>query len=362
MSSSIPTPDSLKDEEPLRNRVNEGLNLALYAEIDEKDIDEYFTDTKREKLVYFATRDLELPLTYSFYLAGGCGAVKSATSGGALERVDQTIEAMNTGQPGFTEPDIDEEVAMYKDYFLSTEFFDDYDLEEVYTTNKYEFLIDYYEACGAGNESVLTPELAELYQHSTRLRRDLDGLSDRSDCDDEQVMLGVYGGGSDDKVLLSRNEELAIKDHVSELHMGLFKTEYIEDLFDPFTEGTDVIEQAVRKLAVLEDLTPRQAELVDGLDDFFYETVWKLPALKISIETATGPNADELLKRKQLRYKSYSSAYGRGIREKHDELVEENLIPELEDYSQTDYQELRSAMHELTYEVMRDEPCRPNQQ
>ncbi|PHQ40443.1 hypothetical protein DJ69_01300 [Halorubrum persicum] len=140
--SSPPDDISTSDEDELREHVLDGLRLALDDElaggstVNRRDL----TKTEEEKLLYFAIRDLNLPLTYSWYLAG----VKTDSDAGTSEQTSSpptpgpnlSIAPSAHNESG-DQPDVSSDVERYREYYRDTVFFDDY-TERVIESVTYE--------------------------------------------------------------------------------------------------------------------------------------------------------------------------------------------------------------------------------
>jgi len=149
--SSPPDDISDADEDELRENVLEGLQLALNDEFlgpgttDRRDL----TKTEEEKLLYFAIQDLELPLTYSWFLSGvktksnAGNSAQDSSSGTTNPRMNLSVGTSPSATSGGTS-DTDREVERYRGYFRSEKFFSNYNLKKVVYTNKTEFLCDFY--------------------------------------------------------------------------------------------------------------------------------------------------------------------------------------------------------------------------
>jgi hypothetical protein len=80
------------------------------------------------------------------------------------------------------------------------------------------------------------------------------------------------------------------------------------------------------------DLTEAHLEAIGSLQEYFYYTVWRYPALKISTETATGPSADEVIAEHREEYRTF----GQTVETRREAIVQEldsaGLYPDLTEY------------------------------
>jgi hypothetical protein len=156
-----PTPGTnnpYREEKPYADALLRGIELAVEDVFD--DPGRNITRTEQEKLCYFAIKEFDLPVTYSWYLAGAYTKVAGEP--------DNAPGRMTTNTGGVRRDHGEtEEVQQYRDYFASEVFFDDYDLREVWYTGKFDFLRDFYQECAP-------EEYTDLYLTSTDIREYLE--------------------------------------------------------------------------------------------------------------------------------------------------------------------------------------------
>lgn len=361
----MPSPDDDSEvpwvaEPYLRETILAGMDEALRA-IGKTDgeIDRYFTDTKREKLLQYAIVDLNLPLTYSFYLAGGCTVVYSTgnlpTREPHLDRPPEPVieTEFNGDLDPFVENSLDPKVEQYKEYFLSELFFGDCTLKEVFHQDKHDFLLDYYQELLEIDGIHLDEDIIDLYITVTNFRRELESLTKDLDTTASNTSLTEFG--VDAPGIISRNKELKIRDYVSLIHMKLAGQEEFNGTLGPVKAGTDLIEKVVKKLTLQNEVATKQRQLINELNDFFYDFVWKYPALRLSIETATGPNADKIISKHQETFADFDDKLLVETARFEADLREAGMVPDVEDYIDNEYQEAREEIHRLTRSVVRDE-------
>jgi hypothetical protein len=321
--SSSPNDDPVSDgEEQLRTDVRIAIELALEKILD-SDEQRDITRVEEEKLTHFAIRDLNLELTYSWYLAG-VSTVATANP--------DTRSQMHTG-PNFgslkADQPVNDRIKELRDYFASEEFFLGYTLRDVWFTDKFEFLRDYY--------SELAPnEYRELYIHSLDLRQQLWNLTDRLESDQKNASLSDFGGGSSIG-LIDQSAENEFRYSVSDFHMDLAEVDELTWLKQDVVRGTGVLERVYSKLTQLDSASLEQKMLLDEIHDYFYNYVWKYPALAISAETAEGPNADALSRRRLIELDGFDKRLNAEIENLTSQSQQLGLLPGIDEPVSNDF-------------------------
>jgi hypothetical protein len=299
---SIPSPDDnpFGEEKQLREDIHAAIDKALDQVLDHRDRE--LTKLEAEKLAFFAIEDLGLDLTYSWYIAGANTAAgysptendptvdPSGPTGpaGPNNRGRQTTEfgSLSAQDNRKTPP------KEYVEFFESNTFFEDYDLKEIWFTDRHEFLKDFY--------SEFAPErYRELYITSSEIRKNLQNLDDTLTRRNNSTTLADFDAGGTN-ALLAQSTEREIRYLISDLHIGLTETDRVGQTQSKVTAGTDLIERVLYNLTQLESLSTKQRRLINQLSNFFFHCVWKYPALAISVETVEGPNS-RLLKLQHLQ-------------------------------------------------------------
>lgn len=352
MVPSSPTDDiSDSDEDELREQVLDGLRLALNDELAEgstmnrRDL----TKIEEEKLLYFAIRDLELPLTYSWYLVG----VKTKSDTGSSAQIASPPSPNGSHSiPSVSEEsepersNVNSEVERYRQYFRESTFFDDYTLKKVVFTDKTEFLCDFYEACA-------DEKYVNLYVHSTKLRQKFEKIDNLIEVTDKDVTLSDWEGGSEDGII-SQNKEKKFRRLVSKVQLDLARTEGFNECRIPVRKATDEIEIILTKLTHLSSLTYQQKEIVYDLGDFFYNTIWRYPCLKISAETATGPNEDALRREREREFSTFHNNIQRRTETLREKRIEEGLCPSSEEFTANEKSEVMDSFHKAARKSLED--------
>lgn len=292
MASPFPDDSAFEEEVELRTEVRTAIDLAIDDVLGDR-ANREITEVEEQKLTHFAIRDFDLPLTYSWYLAGGHLAAPSEP------------ETQSPFQYGPAFGDIKSQRHEYKErveelrsYFRSEEFFPGYNLNKVWFTDKFEFLRDYYRE--------LAPEkYRDLYIHSLEIREELWYLSDAIERQSENSALADFDIG-EPNTLLDQSIEESLRHLVSDYHMDLAEIDELSGTKRHVSSGTDVIELILSKLTHSENAGVEQKIFMqEDIHDFFYYYVWKYPALAISVDTVEGPNAEALQRKRLLEFNGF---------------------------------------------------------
>lgn len=290
--------DSVFDEEEgLRTDVRIAIELALNDILDQGEQREV-TDVEEEKLAHFAIRDLGLQLTYSWYLAGGHTVAQANPDKRSPWQPGRAFGTLRSQETNYTD-----RIRELRAYFRSEEFIPGYTLRDVWFAGKFDFLRDYYRE--------LAPEkYRNLYIHSLDLREWLWNLNDILDKESKNATLSDFGD-SEPEPLLAPSTEEEIRYSVSDFHMDLAGIEELSPIKKDVSRSTDIIEQILSKLTRLETTDIEQRMVVNNdIHNFFYYYVWKYPALAISADTAQGPNAQAINRRRLLEFDRFDETLG----------------------------------------------------
>lgn len=280
------------EEEGLRTDVRIAIELALNDVLEQGDRRE-ITDVEEEKLTHFAIRDLDLQLTYSWYLAGAHTVAQVNPDTRSPWQPGRAFGNLQTEDTNYTE-----KIRELRAYFRSKEFIPGYTLRNVWFTDRFDFLRDYYRE--------LAPEkYRDLYIHSLDLREWLWDLQKILNKESKNTTLGDFGDG-EPAPLLDPSTEEKIRYSVSDFHMDIAGIEELNPTKKEVTKGTGVIERILSKLTRLETTNTEQRMMVSkDIHDFFYYYVWKYPALAISVDTAQGPNAQAITRKRLLEFDGF---------------------------------------------------------
>lgn len=279
-----PTPgpgEPYREEGPHMDKLLRSIELAVNEVLD--DPGRAITRLEQEKLCYFAIEEFDIPVTYSWYLAGACTKISGEPSA--------ATNRLNTPSTSLQEDNGEEsDVRRYRNYFTSTEFIPDYTLRDIWFTNKYEFLRDFYEHCAP-------EEYLDLYLASTNIREQLENIDDIVQQETTNYSLSEWSTDSDDGILsesddgiLSESDEQEFRLLISDLHIEMSEIDDLTETISVVTRGTDVLEQVFAQLTTLDSISIEQAVVLNDLAAYFYYDVWRYPALYISTRTAEGPN------------------------------------------------------------------------
>lgn len=373
----------------------DGLLECLAIAMDRRpDVDPaYASKTKLQKLLFLAIDEFDLPLTYSWYLAGAVVPSDPVSPAGLRSAFDdlpstdqpeipatESMSVVDEKDASTAEPDasiqggadIQETVADFKHelqtddsetvepvLFSDTatdtddkpdraaqdqlggrrdEIIDFYRrrLPDVWRQNTMQFLQNFY-------ISYAPERYRDLYLQSTHLRTRLREV--------EQAVTAHLENEQPDQDV----EELAkaVGLEISDLHYSIRKSDSLDATLDMFVRGTDLIEDGLMMLAQEdpEELTETHREVVQEMQEFFYYSVWRLPCLIVSQETATGPSAETLRAQRQDELASFEERLRRRCREFERTLERANLEPTYTDYEVTE-DEISQHAAKLTEEYL----------
>jgi hypothetical protein len=336
---------------------------------------EFANKTKLQKLVFLAVDEFDLPVTYSWYLAGSVvpdDSVAPATLDSTIDDLPSPAEpSIDSSTPDELHPDDDSpDVADQSststpdppvDPVLFDDFGDDTDTAtedpsiDAYVKDRAD-LIDFYSGVipTVWHQDTMRflqnfyhdhapPRFRSLYLSSIHLRTHL--------ADIESAVKTIVGGEEPRTPLsdLIRSTELVISD----LHLELREDEDLRQTFEPVVKGTDIIEDALLMLDQLpaDELGPEHVEAVARLQDFFYYEVWRYPCLIISRETATGPQAETLRAEQANRLATLDENYAARCEELQEYLADVGLVPDVEDYPTPD-DDLHKRISDLANEYL----------
>lgn len=329
------TNNPYSEEEPYADALLRGIELAVEDVLDNPGRN--ITRTEQEKLSYFAIQEFNLPITYSWYLAGAHTKVAGEP--------DNTLGRMTTDTDGVRRDQGErEEVQQYRDYFASEVFFHDYDLRKVWYTGKFEFLRDFYQECAPD-------EYTGLYITSTDIREHLETLDETIEREATNHSLLDFGGGSQEE-LLSNSDEREFRLSISDLHLELAEIDELAEIVDLVTKGTDVIEQVFAQLTTLESISSEQETVLQDIAPYFYYDVWRYPALYISTQTAEGPNRHHLIEEHADRFTSFHEDLLSRRNQLSERCANTDLYPYAGHHSQRVDEEQMTHLHDMAREVI----------
>ncbi len=317
----------------------------------------YANKTKLQKLLYLAIDEFDLPITYSWYLAGAVLPDDPATPEtleSAFDRVESpatpsisTAESVApvSGDEDSSENDSssveDDDVIepILNSIASSIDTDSPADPSETSTINGHprETIVDFYvaELPDVWHQNTMRflqnfyldhapTEFRDLYVQSTHLRIRLKDIEEAIEAhlEDEQPATSI------------QEHVKAVGLDISDLHMTIRDSDLLQSTFKNFAEGTDIIEDGLMMLSQLspDRLTTDHLEAVESIQAFYYYYVWRLPCLIISRETAAGPSAEMVREERDGRLTDFEALLQDKIDELEAELTEVGLRPTYGDY------------------------------
>lgn len=322
---------------------------------------EFANKVKVQKLLFFAIDEYDLPITYSWYLAGavvpnrdigpqslqGPQSEPTGPTGPSLssqsndnssatadsEEIDPILFSQTDSQQAETPPyDLTEYVPHDElDRFFRQK------VPEVWQDKTMRFLQNFYQAKAP-------EEYRLLYIESTHIRTHLQELRDVLD-------QYVTGETPDTEIGAIRN---SIELSISDLHYYIRQNEELTETFEIVVEGTDLIEDATMCLDNMDSssYTQKHVAAIESLKEFFFYYVWKYPCLLISQITATGPQAEELTQRREQTYETFGEDVLNQRSELTDELSSLGLVPSYDDYQGFEDEQLAETLNDLSTEYL----------
>jgi hypothetical protein len=367
-----------------------------------EDVDSaYANKTKLQKLLYMAIDKFDLPITYSWYLAGAVLPDDPATP--------ETLKSAFDRLPSPDSPSIDDQPETMDESVLpgvdasvverasSTEQLDELrdslvDDAETATSDEEDDtidpvlfsgmptpetspgddptdgrsigddqrdeIIDFYVSVlpGVWSQSTMrflqnfylehAPQgFRDLYVQSTHLRVRLGDIEEAVEAHlderepSESIPELVHAAGLD----------------ISDLHVAIRSSDTLARTFEGFVDGTDTIEDGLMMISqkAPDQLTEDHLDAIRSLQDFFYYWVWRYPCLIISQETATGPSAEALRTERQQRLVTFESELRERIDAQERELTSAGLRPHYSDYPALD-DDVEETITDLTGRYLRN--------
>lgn len=316
----------------------------------------YANKTKLQKLLYLAIEEFDLPITYSWYLAGAVlpdDAATPQTLETAFNRV-ATPDSPGLASSGVAEDD--DEVSSNED--ASDKDDEDESIDPILfsatpdTTpsspevssgdgdiagHARENVVDFYisEISDVWNQNTMRflqnfyleyapSDYRDFYVQSTHLRTRLRDIEE-----------AVEAHVNDEEPATSISEQVREAGlDISDLHISLRESEALNATFQGFVAGTDLIEDCLMMVAKKDpgNLTEEHVDAMKSIQEFFYYHVWRYPCLIISQETATGPSAEALREARTDRLTDFESTLRDEIDSIEKELSDVGLRPGYTDY------------------------------
>lgn len=325
---------------------------------------QYANKTKLQKLLYFAIEEYDLPITYSWYLAGAVVPDTGITPA-SLESPQSAQTGASSPGPG-SDPDafdasVDESQAseavidpiMFSDstdtsadtpgsvfelvdrstlidFYVSK-------LPDVWSQNTMRFLQNFY-------QEVAPPEYRSLYIESTHLRTHLNELVEAVD----SHTMGDEPTTSVDEL------EIRLGRTISDFHYYLRDSQELRETFPLVVRGTDLIEDAVSTLVTTDraEYTAEHVRTLEELQDFFYYYVWRYPCLRISSRTAIGPSAETLANKHRRSFQQFPDQFRTAYRDTAETVRAAGLSPDPVAPVDSDEDEIAQTLADLSMEYL----------
>lgn len=326
---------------------------------------EFANKVKVQKLLFFAIDEYDLPITYSWYLAGAVvpnrdigpqslqgpqneptGPTAPSLSSQSID--DSSIDAADSSDSEEIDPimfsQTESEQSETPPYDL-TEYVSHAELDrffrqqvpEVWQDKTMRFLQNFYQA--------KAPEQYRLlYIESTHIRTHLRELRD--------VLNQYVDGETPDTDIEAIRDSIELS--ISDLHYYLRQNEELNETFEIVVEGTDLIEDVIMCLDNMDSsaYTQKHVTAVESLKEFFFYYVWKYPCLQISQITATGPQAEALTQRRKQTYETFDEDVLDQRSKLSEELSSLGLVPSYDDYLDIDDKQLGETLNDLSTEYL----------
>ena len=326
---------------------------------------EFANKTKVQKLLFFAIDEYDIPVTYSWYLAG---AVVPNRDIGPQSLQSPQSEPTGPAGPSLSSQSVDESAT---DSSVSTDSEEidpilfsqtdsrhsespSYDLTEyvshdeldrffrqkvpeVWQDKTMRFLQNFYQAKAPEQYRLLYIESTHIRTHLQELR---DVLEQYADGETPDTDIGAIR----DSIELS----------ISDLHYYLRQNEELKETFEVVGQGTSLIVHARLCLVSMESSAYMQQQVTafESLKEFFFYYVWKYPCLLISQITATGPQAEELRKRRRQTYETFDDDVLEQRSRLSAELSSLGLVPSYDDYRGFEDKQLAETLNDLSTEYL----------
>lgn len=295
-------PDTPPDESNVLEKVETALKQAVRGN-PELSWD-YGTRIKRQKYVYLAVRhftpnDEDLPVTYSWYKFGAVMPASPQT--GTIGPVSTQMPTPDARNSGVFHASFDELVGFFEKELSDPEL-----SEEYWYASDLDFLETFY-------EDHAPSEYRDLYLGNVDFRRKLgDAIHTLERWDD-----GTTNSTPTLETVFSEEDYQDVGRAAARMHLGIAAVDHLQETLPEVRRFTNIVEDVFLVLSETNPsaVTDAQFATVQQLDETYNEWVWEYPALLISKETATGPNAPTL--RRWSAQKHFS--------------VEDNLSGEIDD-------------------------------
>lgn len=293
---------TLAGEEDIVKDLHLGLSLAVrdHEDLDDDALD-YLGETKLHKLFYYSVDEFDLPVTYSWYLAGAHLAVENV-SVDILKKTHSSINRPIHSKQDFVDNRVqtksETNVFDYRDYFLEI-------IYDVWYTPLNGFLTRFY-------EEHAPPQYKPLYLSSLELRKIFQFLIDELANimeDSRQFSLSEFG----DIAWESRASDIVdnFNKAVRNIELELANDSELTKTAEEFSRFRTVAENIIRQISGIphEDVSERHLEIIEETDSFYFNHAWRYPCLIISKNTASGPQKKSVILSAEKRLKDFREDY-----------------------------------------------------
>ena len=295
------------EEKEVIQDLHAGLASAVReSDLNTEDVYNFFGKTKLHKIYYIAIKEFNLPITYSWYLAGAYIPSEYANVSSFKEtlRIDHSPTSSRENEPQFLIETKDVRQSTKSDPTLRDlrELFSNH-LEEVVTTPINDYLEKFY-------QEFAPPEYKEVYLASLNIRRFFQELINEIEDSKEPSRQISLNQRSNTSTSLNANIE-QYSELIDQLQMQLTTNTALHSTQSAFDEFRRVSVPYIRRVTTMEagDIGESEQMLVSTLNNFFFNEAWKYPCLHISKQTASGPKRKDLILRDNQRIQNYEERY-----------------------------------------------------
>ncbi|OAQ51482.1 hypothetical protein HTG_18930 [Natrinema mahii] len=289
------------EEDVVRDLYN-GLSLAV-KDCGLSDPGRYLNETKIHKLLYYAVDEFDLPVTYSWYLAGAHIAPERVS----LEDFEQSYESVNrnfsSGKfvDNRTSTNLSQNVNEYRAFYKKV-------IERIWFTELNEFLREFY-------REEAPEEYKSLYLKSLDLRvmfkQAIEDFKETSDTQ-KQASLSQFSGGTNNIVPDYHDEYTSL---VEDIQLELANNSTLNHTTRSFNKFRIHTEPVIQQLCNLDsnEINRHHITILEETNRLYFMHAWQYPCLFISQETAVGPHKKDLIQEMNQRIEKFESNYERQI-------------------------------------------------
>lgn len=284
------------EEEQILHDVMDGLRVAIHeSEVDNS----HLNSIKLNKLLYFAVKEFDLPITFSWFKYG-------ASLSDTAVNVDYVEPVPSDQLPNPETPRLGREWEYPTPQEYKYFFKENVDLDHIFSETTKEYLEEFYRGYAPEN-------YAQLYAYSAIFQKTVDGILD--------MRLDEFN---------SQLDEIAdkAKEEIRELNIEMILHEGFDDrVIDKFTLYSDLILDVFANLQEeTDEINRSQFSALQSTLKFYYSHAWKYVALVISENTVTGPSDRDLYKGAVTELDTLDKTYDEDVENVRQRLVKEELL------------------------------------